>query len=172
MNAQQAVRAQLQFWHGIGAQVLGDCGDALNEPVAAANIGSIGAIYAHTVFAEDSIVNMLLQGKPMLYRSAGWDAKLGVALPEGDRPMQSEAWAAAVKLDLPKFQEYATAVFAQTDAYVAGLPDAELDRKVQGPIGETTVAFMLVTILATHYPQHLGEIAALKGVKGLKGLPF
>ena len=31
MNAQEAVRSQLAFWHGVGASVLGDCGDALNE---------------------------------------------------------------------------------------------------------------------------------------------
>ena len=171
MNAQQAVREQLRFWHMIGGQVLGDCGDALNQPVAGAKIGSIGAIYAHAVFSEDSIINGLVQGKPMLYRTGGWDAKVGIALPEGDRPMQSEEWTAATKLDLSQFQPYADAVFAQTDAYLAAVPDAELERKVQGPAGETTVGFMVATILATHFPQHMGEIAAIKGVKGLKGLP-
>ena len=43
---------------------------------------------------------------------------------------------------------------------------------MQGPVGESTVGCMIVNILATHFPQHIGEIAALKGVHGLKGLPF
>ena len=62
--------------------------------------------------------------------------------------------------------------YAATDAYLAGLPDADLERKVQGPAGDTTVGWMIAVVLGTHFPQHVGEIAALKGVHGLKGLPF
>jgi hypothetical protein len=170
MNAQQAVRDQLNFWHGIGNSVLGDCGDTLNSNVANAKVGSISSIYAHMVFAEDNIVNGMFQGKAPLFVEGGWEAKTGVKSPEG--PMQNADWAAGVKMDLATFGEYAKAVFAQTDSYLANLSDADLERKVQGPIGETTVGWFLVNILATHYPQHMGEIAALKGVQGLKGLPF
>lgn len=170
MNAQEAVRQQLGFWHGVGGQVLGDCGDALNKKVADAKIGSIASIYAHVVFSEDAIVNSMFQGKTPLYVEQGWEAKAGVKHPGS--PMQTEDWAAGVKMDLPKFQEYAAAVFAQTDAYLAGLSDAEMQRKIQGPVGETTVGWMAVNIIATHYPSHIGEIAALKGVHGAKGLPF
>jgi hypothetical protein len=86
--------------------------------------------------------------------------------------MQTEEWAAGVKMDYASFQQYANAVFAQTDAYLGALPDSEMERKIQGPAGETTIGWMIVNILATHFPQHLGEIAALKGVHGKKGLPF
>jgi hypothetical protein len=75
-------------------------------------------------------------------------------------------------MDLPKFQEFAKAVYANTDAYLATLSDADLERKIQGPAGETTLGWFLTTILATHFPGHAGEIAALKGVQGMKGLPF
>jgi hypothetical protein len=170
MNAQEAVRQQLGFWHGIGNQVMGDCGGALNQRLSNANVGSIASIYAHAVFSEDGIVNGMMQGKPLVYEDGGWEAKTGVKHPGG--PMQSEDWAASVTMDLPSFQEYAAAVFARTDAFLANLADSEMERKIQGPIGETTVGWMVVYILATHFPQHLGEIAALKGVQGLKGLPF
>ncbi len=170
MNAQEAVRQQLAFWHGIGGQVVGDCGDALNKQLPSATVTSISSIYAHMTFSEDSIVNGMFQGKPVLYAEQGWEEKAGVKHPGG--PMQNAEWAATVKMDLAKFQDYAKAVFAQTDAYLAGLSDAEMDRKIQGPIGETTIGWFVVNILATHAPQHLGEIAALKGVQGLKGLPF
>jgi hypothetical protein len=170
MNAQGAVRQQLGFWHGIGGQVMGDCGDALNKRLTDAKVGSIGSIYAHAVFAEDAVINGMLQGKPTLFQEQGWEAKTGVKPPEG--PRQTDDWAANVNLNLATFQEYANAVFAQTDAYLANLSDAEMERKIQGPIGETTVGWMVVNILATHFPGHAGEIAALKGVQGLKGLPF
>ena len=170
MNAQEAARQQLAFWHGIGGQVLGDCGDALNKKVSDAKVGSISSIYAHAVLAEDNIINGMFQGKAPLFQEGGWEAKTGVKAPQG--PMQNEEWAAGVNMDLSKFQEYANGVFAQTDAYLANLSDGEMERKIQGPIGETTIGWFLVHILATHFPQHMGEIAALKGVHGLKGLPF
>jgi len=47
----------------------------------------------------------------------------------------------------------------------------ELDRKVKVAGGERTVADML--LLATSQSlSHNGEIAALKGVQGVKGLPI
>ncbi len=76
-------------------------------------------------------------------------------------------------MELPAFREYARAVYAATDAYVGGLSEAALERKVDtGFIGEQTVAFVLTNIAAWHVAEHGGEIAALKGVQGLKGLPF
>jgi hypothetical protein len=170
MNAQEAVRQQLQFWHGIGGQIMGDCGDALNRRIDGANIGSMASIYAHAVFAEDGIVNGMIQGKPLLYQEGGWQAKTNVGHPGG--PMQSDDWAKTVNMDLASFQDYAKVVFAQTDAFLAGLGDGELEKKVQGPVGETTVGWFVVNILATHFPAHISEVAALKGVQGLKGLPF
>lgn len=169
MNAQETVRQQLGFWHGTLDSMLADCGDKLNTRLPG-TIDSIAAIYAHMVFAEDGIVNGMFQGKPLIYMAEGWEAKTGVKHPGG--PMQNTDWASQVKMDLPQFKEYAKAVYASTDAYLANLPDAELDRKIQGPIGETTVGWFLTTILATHFPGHAGEIAALKGVQGMKGLPF
>lgn len=170
MNIQETVRQQLGFWHGTVDSMLADCGDKLNTRLPNATINSIASIYAHMVFAEDGIINGVFQGKPLLYIAEGWEAKTGLPHPGG--PRQTEDWASKVQMDLAKFQEYAKAVYAQTDAYLASLPDTEVARKVQGPIGETTLGWFLGTILATHFPGHAGEIAALKGVQGLKGLPF
>jgi hypothetical protein len=170
MNAQETVRQQLGFWHGILDTMLNDVGEKLNARLPGSTCDSIGSIYAHMVFAEDGIVNGMFQGKPLLYIANGWEAKTGVQHPGG--PMQTPDWASKVHMDLPKFQEYAKAVYAQTDAYLANLADSELERKVQGPVGETTIGWFLSTILATHFPGHAGEIAALKGVQGMKGLPF
>ena len=174
MNVQETVRQQLGFWHGALGGIMGDCGEALNKQMPNATITSIGSIYAHMVFAEDAIVNRMLQDKDSIFQSDGWQQKTGVRWPSepGGRPEMSPDWAKSLKMDLPKFQEYANAVFANTDAYLANVSDADLGKKVQTPIGEQTAAWMVANVLATHAPQHAGEIAALKGVQGLKGLPF
>ena len=172
MNVQSAVRQQLGFWHGALEQMVSDCSqEVLHKNLPEATITSIASIYAHIVFSEDFIVHGWLQGKPILYEAQGWGPKLGVKFP-GPPPEMTPEWGRAVRMDLPPFQEYAKAVHAATDAYLAGLPDAELERKVQTPAGEQPIAWAIATILGTHAPQHIGEIAALKGVQGLKGLPF
>lgn len=170
MNVQDEVRKALGFWHGASGGIMGDCGDCLNKQLPNATITSIGSIYAHMVFSEDAIVNGMLQGKPPLYQTDGWETKASVPFPAPSPSLGD--WAKTVSMDYPKFQAYADAVFANTDSFLASLPDSELQKKVPTPIGEQTFAWVITTLLATHAPQHLGEIAALKGVHGLKGLPF
>jgi hypothetical protein len=171
VNSQNACAQQLAFWHGIMNGVLGDCGDKLNKQVPGATVTSIASIYAHMVMSEDAIINGMLQAKPMLFVSDGWEARTGVKLP-GEGPSMNVDWAHAMNMDLGKFQEYAKVVFANTDSYLKNVTDAELQEKVQTPVGEQTREWFVVNILATHFPQHSGEIAALKGVQGMKGLPF
>ncbi len=171
MNVQSAVRQQLGFWHDALGQMLGDCSpEVLHKSVPDATITSIASIYSHLVFAEDVIVQGMLQGKAPLYHAQGWAGKLGIEM--RIPPEMDPAWAKTVNMDPAAFQDYAKAVYAATDSYLAGLPDSDLGRKVNTPAGEQSVAWCLATILGTHLPQHVGEIAALKGVQGLKGLPF
>jgi hypothetical protein len=151
--------------------ILGDCGDKLNKQVPGATVTSIASIYAHMVMSEDAIVNGMMQGKPMIFMSDGWEAKTGVKMP-GEQPSINPDWAHAMNMDLAKFQDYAKVVFANTDSYLKNVSDAELQEKVQTPVGEQTREWFIVNVLATHFPQHSGEIAALKGVQGMKGLPF
>ncbi|MEX2246042.1 MAG: DinB family protein [Dehalococcoidia bacterium] len=171
MNAQEAVRTQLGFWHGTLDGMMSDCGPILHKTLDGSTANSIAATYAHTVIAEDVILHAMLQGKTPLFQSDGWEAKTGVAFP-GVSPAMTPEWAAGIKMNLPEFQKYAKAVYAATDAYLGGLSDADVDRKMAGPIGEQTVGWYIATLLGTHVPQHAGEVAAIKGVLGLKGLPF
>lgn len=171
MNVQSAVQLQLSFWHPVLDQMVGDCsGEVLNKSLPGATVTSIGSILAHTVYAEDYIVNAMIQGKPTTHEAGGWKSKTNVTF--DGQPSLNPEWAKNLKLELGPFREYAQAVYGATDAYLSNLPDAELERKVQTPIGEQTVGWVLTALLATHLPQHAGEIAALKGVQGLKGLPF
>jgi hypothetical protein len=172
MTPQAVLRQQLAGYHDILEQTIADCPqDILDKNLPGATITSIGSIYAHLLFAEDGILHGMLQGKAPIYRAQDWASRTGVQMPEPGG--FSPEWARTVRMKLPAFRDYAKAVYAATDAYVAGLSDADLERKVQtGFIGEQTVAFIVSNVLGWHAAQHTGEIAALKGVQGLKGLPF
>jgi hypothetical protein len=172
MTTQDILRQQLSGYHDILEQTVGDCGqEALDKNLLNATITNIGSIYVHVVVAEDEILHGMLQGKPGVYQAQGWAGRTGVeAPPMGQFPTE---WGRKVRLNLPVFREYAKVVYAATDAYIARLTDSDLARQVQTEfIGEQSVAFVISNILGWHIAEHTGEIAALKGVQGLKGLPF
>jgi len=172
MKLQTAAQQQLAGSHGAFRFMLNDIEPALlNETLPGAAIGSIASIYAHLVFAEDVFVHTRFQEREPLYLAGGWEAKTGVPFP-GIPPAITPEWAAALRMDLATFQPYADTVFADTEAFVANLPDAELDRTIKGATGEYTIGWGIAIIIVQHAAQHSGEIAALKGVQGLKGLPF
>ena len=62
-------------------------------------------------------------------------------------------------------------VRSATAAYLDTLTDAELQRVVRWYNADFTIADLLARILA-HTACHAGEIAALKGLQGVKGPPF
>jgi uncharacterized damage-inducible protein DinB len=171
VKVQDSIRTQLDFWHNTFDQMVADCGDALHAAVPGSKTNSIAATYAHAVISEDVILRVFLQSGKALSQADEWQEEIGVAFP-GVPPMMTPEWAAALNLDLSTFQPYAKAVYAAPDAYLANLQDDELERKTQGPFGETTVGWMISMLLATHPTGHAGEVAALKGVHGQKGLPF
>lgn len=171
MNTQQTVKLQNALWQGSVAGMMGDCEDGvLHKTLPQATVTSIASIYAHAIFAEDFITQGMLQGKPPIYKTDGWEAKAGVPMPA--TPEMNAEWAATVKMDVGAFCEYAKAVHAATNAYLDGVSDADLQAKVQTPAGEQNKEWIVANLLGTHLAQHAGEIAALKGVQGLKGLPF
>jgi hypothetical protein len=172
MTPQSLLRQQLAGNHDILEQTIADCAqDTLDRNLPNATITNVGSIYAHIMFSEDGIIQGMLQKKPLVYQSHGWASRLNVAM--SPSPMFDPAWGRTVRMHLPSFREYAKAVYAATDAYVASLGPADLERKVDtGFVGEQTVAFVLGNIVIWHVAEHNGEIAALKGAQGLKGLPF
>jgi hypothetical protein len=167
MNTQDYIRHEFGQGHQILQGILKDTpDDVLNHIPAGGNLGSAASILSHLIYDEDMILSGVA-GKPMLWESAGWKDKTGVAIPG---PMQAAEWTSKVRIT-PQFREYAEAVFANTDAVVAGLADDHMEKEMQGPFGPTTAAKMLA-LGVYHLAGHSGEIAALKGVQGVKGLPF
>ena len=169
MRAQDLLRAQFRNAHRILEQVIDDCDAETLGAVAGGTVGSIGAIYAHLVFDEDGMVSGPA-GRESVWESGGWAAKIGLEMPG---PRQSQEWAQSeLSYDLAALREYAQAVYAATDDYLANLGDEELDREIETFAGTLPIGRYLGTTGLWHTISHQGEISALKGVRGLQGLPF
>ena len=87
-----------------------------------------------------------------------------------------EATARGYKCNPKDMAEYAQVVFANTDSFLAGLKDADLEREINlvqfgfpenGALGE----FLTQALLGNTYA-HTGEISSLKGSLGKTGYPF
>src|SRR5215210_106174 len=83
----------------------------------------VGATYAHVVISEDRTVNGMLRHRRPLYDST-WAGRTGLneLMPaHGDEWNDYLPWTRRVTVDLPVTQEYARAVYASSDEYLASL---------------------------------------------------
>ncbi|MBI2767640.1 MAG: DinB family protein [Chloroflexi bacterium] len=172
MEAREIIRSQLQMTHRLLDQVLADVTSEHLRAVPDGTINPIVSIYAHLVTSEDRLVNLRALERPTVAASGGWTARTGIPdSTEPSQPADKGAWCA--KVNLEAFKEYAAAVFAATDDAIANASDVALAREVEmGPMGNQPAFYYIYGIALYHCSEHTGEIAALKGVRGLKGLPF
>lgn len=126
---------------------------------------------AHAVMAEDFLLSSGLFKTPPVALST-FAGRTGVSKPPPAGGAW-DAWARSVQVDLPALTEYAQAVFANTDAQLAKLTDADLegtqDYSAAGFGVMPTADFL--AIMVTHVCIHSGEISAAKGLQGHKGYP-
>ena len=132
-------------------------------------VNSIGTTFVHLLATEDRYVQDVLEGKPMLWEAQGWSEKIGLEGPPGRGRGWEDVRGAA--LALVPLLDYQRAIRAATDDYVSSLTPEELERQVDFMDGKAPVALVLAR-LVVHTAGHTGEIAALKGAQGVKGLPF
>jgi len=96
-----------------------------------------------------------------------------VAVPEPQQEGEAyREYMRALRVRLPALHEYARAVAADLKSWLGTLTPADLERTVQTPIGEHTVAHVLEVFVIWHINAHCGEISALKGCQGCRGYPF
>ncbi len=167
MDVKTTLRQQMQALHGTLEAAIGDCSpEVLARKLPGSTINSIGAIYAHTIFGEDGLLNGLVRGGTPVYFAGGWAQKVGLEMPQGGLEPD---WAPT--LDLGLFRQYAAAVYASMDEYLASVSDAELDRVIEpGFAPAMPVRSFVANLLAWHVATHQGEVSALKGVQGVNGL--
>lgn len=124
----------------------------------------IAAIAVHAYFSEDRMVQARLLGRPTVAESGGWAQRLGMT--------PSAIWTPLSNPEPDLVRGYAAAVRAATVEFLESLDPARLDEEVDTPVGRGSAASALNLILVVHKSAHLGEIAALIGAQGGKGLPF
>lgn len=171
-HLQSAVRLVEGTMEGVSAQ------QAHWAPPGSAN--PIGANYAHILLGQDGVISARLKGGAPLFATT-WAGKTGVSeLPPQADPARPgfpdwSSWARRVKVDLPALREYAKAVYATSDAYLASLTDEDLRRSIDLSalgIGKMTVKQLLMGGVIGNALTHCGEISCLKGLQGSKGYPF
>jgi hypothetical protein len=144
--------------------------EQLHHVTPGATIGTPASIYLHAAWVQDLIVNQMLRGEASVYDAEGWSDKLpGAPVHRGPSTLE---WAHAVRIDdVAAVKAYADSVRTKTREYIASLSGDELDREVPffaGPESQANILSYLIWDLANH----TGEIAAMRGLAGKKGLPF
>jgi len=131
----------------------------------------ISFVLWHYVRTEDNIIQFVLQRKPTVWLDGGWDQRFGLHRTAQGTGM-SLADAQALRLE-PKedFESYMKAVWEATDAYLTAADDDFLQQKTTvKPLGEMPILNAIGNMCLTHGFTHLGEIAHLRGLQGLKGM--
>lgn len=176
----EVLREQLRDAHGLLEAVIADLTPEQAHWTPGHKANPIGANYAHVVIGEDALVSGLLkEGVPLF--ASNWGGKTGLSemmpMPGSDGPGFPDwhNWAVSVKVDLGALGEYAQAVYAVTDQYLAEADDAEINRELDLSglgIPNRTVGQLFNGGILSNVLLHTGEIACLKGLQGLKGYPF
>jgi uncharacterized damage-inducible protein DinB len=128
----------------------------------------IGIVFAHALGAEDLYIQQIIQQQPLLWEKQQWAARLG-----HDKPPNQWNILELAPPHMDDLRAYQAAVFMQTRAFIQNLADDEFDRQLQFPGRQWSMSVaQLLSVVAAHTLGHAGEIAALKGIQGGKGLPF
>ncbi|MGI8553417.1 MAG: DinB family protein [Dehalococcoidia bacterium] len=126
-------------------------------------VNRIGVSYLHIYHSEDGLVQRS-QGKPALFESGGWQARFGID--------PAAIWTTTASPDFDALRAYATEVREATRSYLKQLDPAVLEEEIESPRGKRSRAAGLSLLLVVHKASHMGEIAGLLGVQGVKGFPF
>jgi hypothetical protein len=120
--------------------------------------------HVHALTAVDFFLNFLAQGKAPLWQP--------VAAATGLPQNSIEIWKYEGKVPLDAIVSYGEQVQTSVFDYLATLSDGDLDRELDTRVFGTQNVGFLLQLSGMHTVGHTGDMAALKGLQGLKGLPF
>jgi hypothetical protein len=174
MDSISLLREQLRAAHEYLEGTMADVTPEQAHWIPPGTATPIGANYVHVVQSEDAIMQGLLQNKEMLGATA-WADKLGASEPHPPPGTTSEdyfAWTRRMQVDLPTFREYAKAVYAASDEYIASLKPEDLDEVLDlSSVGMAPVtrAWVISRYLTGHADNICGETSTMKGLQGAGG---
>ena len=121
-------------------------------------------LHAHILYYLDFSINLVLGAN-----ASSWGR---FAKKEGLGENVAEIWSADSAIALSPMQEYARGLQESVEVYFGSVSEADLDTEIDTRfLGTQSVGWMLAFI-TYHTLIHTGEIAAVKGMQGLKGLPI
>ncbi|HEV8639210.1 MAG TPA: DinB family protein [Chloroflexota bacterium] len=165
------VRGSLSDAHWLLEQVVDGLAEEHLHWVPPGTANTIAATYAHVVGSEDVFVQEILLGRTPLGEGE-WSGRAGISLRVPRRGADWFEWSRRVRVDVVTARAYAAAVYAASDAYLAGLEPDALGRPPSAPVpGGQTLGWLVNNLLVQHAALHGGEIAVLRGIQGLHGLP-
>jgi hypothetical protein len=171
----QILLTQLQATHGALEQTMEGVTDEVAHFMPEGTANPIAGTYAHLVFSEDLFLNVFLKKAPQVMETTFKDKTGASEVHPMEWQVAYPKWLREVKVDVKQFREYAKAVFAETEKYVATLTDEDLDKDVDMSafgMGNKKAYDIIANIISGHAYSIMGEIAVLKGIQGLKGYPF
>jgi hypothetical protein len=169
MDAMTFIRQQVEFMHQlVGASLAGIDDEQLNWSPPG-TINPINAILLHMLFNEDEFIQASILDRSTLWQENSWAGKLGVPTV----PERGKSWDdfRTSRLSTVLLLAYREAVMAATQACLQTLSSSDLDRQVKYHGEALSISDILQTLLV-HGAHHAGEIAAVRGMQGVRGLPF
>ena len=122
----------------------------------------------HLIATEDYYVQKIILGNLRIWELQGWSQKTGLSAP----PSASRGWEEIQNANLAfePVLAYAQSVSDAISEYVNNLVPEDLDRQVELYGRQRPIAEVLIRLFM-HSAVHVGEIAAVRGFQGVKGLP-
>ena len=168
MDVNTYLKKQIKSMWYLQDSVVKDLTDEQLMLLPPGTVSPIGVIWLHMVNSEDNFVSTI-QEQESLWDSGGWDGRFSV----GTVPDMGEDWTKYQDADLTVelLQAYTEAVREKTKACLKVTKGETLDETVKFFSDSDPKASVWVLLIG-HTLIHSGEIAAIKGVLGNKGLPF
>jgi hypothetical protein len=133
---------------------------------AGGTTNTIAQLLAHLTVGEDGGFNRMIMGGERLIETNGWAEKIGIPLERG------AVWGKEWRLNIDAFREYREGVKLSASKYIETMDLADLDKEVEAFNGPRPIHNIIQIVVVNHMLGHAGEISTLKGIQGLKGLPF
>ena len=171
MNTVELIQYSLGNALGILGQVTADLTQEQSDWMPPGTANPIGSLYWHTITFTDLVVHSWGMGQAPLSQRAGWQEKVLVG-PGPEEEGGHSPGMRDVRVDLSALHEYARVVQEAAQNWVSSLTPADLERKIDTPLGELNLGQTLEIFALWHVNAHCGEISALKGCQGAKGYPF
>lgn len=164
MDVTTYARTQLESAINLASMCLGDITTEQYNWKPQGNVNSIAKTHVHVISGLDFFINSVLAGGAPRYS--------GIATKHGLPANPLEIWGFQGTIPVEAMKELQAEAQKAALEYVGTLKEADLDAEVDTQfLGKQTRAWV-VQLATTHTAGHAGDMAAVKGMQGMKGLPF